>query len=93
MKRFNVPFVSRKKHLAAIRDMEREIRELIQKLERAENKLKMFRAAQGGECVPSVRCKNCSHCLLVTEHYGLGTYTNSVCELTIPQCQNFQQKN
>lgn len=92
MKRFNIPFVSQKHHLSATRELESKIRKLTQKLEKAEAELDKFRAAQGGACVPSKRCDVCAHCLTVTEHYGLGTYTSTACELTLPQCQKYQPK-
>lgn len=90
MKHFNTPFVSRKSHFALTEKLERQLRDLTQKLETAERNLAEFRAAQNGECVRSEKCKTCKHCIPVTNYYFGGSYETTVCALTLPQCKNYE---
>lgn len=90
MKHFNIPFVSRKSHVALTEKLEKDNLHLTQKLEKAEKQLAKFRAAQSGSCVPSDRCETCAHCLHRTEYYGIGgPYKIRECDLILPQCQHY----
>lgn len=92
MKRFYLPIITRSKHDEECRKLKREIDSLKKKLCHAQNQLEAFKAAQTGECVPSKRCTTCNHCLEIIEFCGIGRYTNTVCELNLPQCQQYQAK-
>lgn len=94
MKHFTFPCVSRKNHDAEVEKLEARIRELENKNEVNKRKVAEFEAAQAGECVPSDRCKGCSHALEIIEFYGFGSpYNRTVCELRMPQCPHYERKD